>query len=142
MPLLYIFQYYNVNVKKRVLKRYTILRHINIIVKIISLNTYRLPELHLLFKICTNQKMSLAGVKGSSVRMSMYVRVTECTVLVYLHNTSHCKTQKLLKGLRLLSAKPIATKILKYQDDIVKNQLLNLTLKIFNEQNWPFKLPG
>jgi len=31
--------------------------------------------------------MSLAGVKGSSVRMSMYVRVTECTVLVYMHST-------------------------------------------------------
>jgi hypothetical protein len=33
-------------------------------------------------------------------------------------------------------------KILKYQDDIVKNYLMKLTVKIFKEQNWPFKLPG
>jgi hypothetical protein len=46
------------------------------------------------------------------------------------------------KGLRLLSAKPFAMKILKHQDDIVKNYLLKLTVKIFKEQNWPFKLPG
>jgi hypothetical protein len=47
-----------------------------------------------------------------------------------------------VKGLRLLSAKPIAKNILKYQDDIVKNYLLKLTFNIFKEQNWPFKLPG
>ena len=33
-------------------------------------------------------------------------------------------------------------KILKYQDDIVKNYLLKLTVKIFKEQNWPFNCLG
>ena len=35
-----------------------------------------------------------------------------------------------------------APKILKHQNDIVKNNLLKLTVKIFKEQKWPFKLPG
>ncbi len=38
-------------------------------------------------KYVLTRKCHLAGVKGSSVRMSMYVRVTECTVLVYMHST-------------------------------------------------------
>ncbi len=31
--------------------------------------------------------MPADGVKGSSVRITMYVRVTECPVLLYTHST-------------------------------------------------------
>ena len=31
--------------------------------------------------------MLVDGVKGSSVRMTMYVRVAECTVLQYMYST-------------------------------------------------------
>jgi hypothetical protein len=33
-------------------------------------------------------------------------------------------------------------KILKYQDDIAKILVTDFNTKIFNEQNWPLKLPG
>jgi hypothetical protein len=46
-------------------------------------------ELHLTARMCTNnnQKMLADSVKGSSVRMTMYVRVTECPVLLCIHST-------------------------------------------------------
>ncbi len=54
-----------------------------------SINAYGFLELHLLTNICTNinQKMLADSVKDSSVRMTMYVRVTEYPVLLYTHST-------------------------------------------------------
>jgi hypothetical protein len=44
-----------------------------------------LLELHLLSRICTKRRELTA--QGYSVRITLYVRVTECTVLLYMHST-------------------------------------------------------